>query len=76
MGYQVRIHVELFPKCRFRVCFLGSHKNSKCLEHLRDLRARYPGAELCFAGALAFQADPLVITSTEVCPSSYLKLVT
>ena len=39
MGYRVRIHVELFPKCRFRVCFLGSHKNSECLEHLRDLRA-------------------------------------
>ena len=32
----------------------------------------YPGAEHCFAGTFAFQADLLVITSTEVCPSSIL----
>ena len=33
-----------------------------------------PGAEHCFAGAVAFHflADPLVITSTEVCPSRIL----
>ena len=41
MGYRVRIDVELFPKCRFRVCFLGSNKKFKCLEHLRDLRASF-----------------------------------
>ena len=26
MGYRVRIQVQLFPKCRLRACFLGSHK--------------------------------------------------
>ena len=41
MEYRVRIHVELFPNVDFEYVFLDLTKNSKCLEHLRDLRARF-----------------------------------
>ena len=40
MGYRVLIHVELFPNVDFEYVFLDLTKNSKCLEHLRNLRAR------------------------------------
>ena len=39
MGYRVRIHVDLFPNVDFEYVFLDLTKNSKYLEHLRDLQA-------------------------------------
>ena len=37
LGSRVRIHLELFPKCPFRVCFLRSREKNLSLEWLSTM---------------------------------------
>ena len=54
MGYRVRIHVKLFPNVDFEYVFGDLTKNSKCLEHLLDLRASLSTFVLPSLKALVF----------------------